>query len=297
MNTIYCPLVCLKFEEDHSRDSKETIINSYMRIIPKEKVPVENLSRYFFSEYNINKYKYTDYWLSIDVILEDEDPELKMACFLVSLFIAIPTKVVIPLLTDFREYHNLQLYRFQYVPGYTIREVNNTNLGESIQYYNSIERRILVSKRLNLSLISTHDACLARNWALSYISFVTAFESLLNHNSEWGTKKKVAWAYALLTETVEEQRQSAFENFREIYKIRSEITHGETFKDKFNDGKLNIEEIAKCRDMLRKLWQVILISEEIIIALSGNDIMRRNYFKKIANNWLPKETKRKVEAR
>ena len=299
MKKVFCPLEDFKFDRSVEKNFQTIEISEKIKIVSNSNIPDLSSLNHVLSKNDIEKYKYINYWLEIEDNQDLNNSETIMILFQLALLITIPTKISIPFMTDFKGYSNPIRYILNPLKGYTERKLNEELILEIKEYYKLIQNEVYSSKRLNSAMLFTFDSCISKNWDAAYILFVTAFECLLNHKThicktlreklEWGLTKKLSWAYAIVTETENENRQIAFEDFRDIYKIRSEILHGGSYEDKHKNEKYNRERLANCRDMLRKFWKVILESPKIIEKLSGDDKVRRKYFKKVANGWMPED--------
>ena len=292
MNIFYCPLVNFNLNWNVVFDNKLDI-TSNVKIISKIDLPnlatiTDEITGYEKSFYENRVH----YWLCLKK--NDSEVEEIINIFQLALWIIKPTKFHIRFFSNFDKnssklrYRNL-LSRFVPINNHFEFDYNNCDL-ENLKIFFPIMMDLYKNNaRFHNSLVFNIHGCFTKSWEAAYILFSTTFESLLTHKNKWGITKKLAWAYAILTEIENENRQIAFENFRDIYNIRSEILHGESFNDKYKKSDVNLKELAKCRDMLRKLWQVILDSPEIIENLSGDDKIRRKYFKNVANGWMPEE--------
>ena len=297
MNKVYCPVINFKLSRECDIKFKKLIINENIKIVSKEKVPDLKLLNNYLTDKDIKKYSLTLYWLSISGDFTNFEIETQIIFFQLALWILIPTKTVIPFMTNFNEIYVPLYQRFQHNPEYSMQICDLIIIKEMGKNFSKIYNIYIKYKKVNLAMLYTFDSCLLRNWDASFVLMVTAFESILCHKAHickleqkrlnWGLTKKLSWTYAILSENDNSKRQSAFEGFRYVYEIRSDLVHGKTIKNKYKKGNINLKKLAKCRDMLRKLWQVILNSEEIIENLSGNDKMRKDYFKRIANGWMP----------
>ena len=294
MNIYYCPLVLFRLTLDTS--FKEEIISDEIKIVNKKEVPDLDILSEHLSPLSLTQHKHqVYYWLKLEGDYGYKEFKELIQIFQITLWIVKPTKTYVSFVSDFkanvvdRKFCNF-LYRFGNIPNHSFYGYNETDLKQIKLFYPLVKKCYSIN-RLKTALVFNFNGSISNFWESTYILYVSAFETLLNHKSDWWIKKKLSWAFAILTESEEVKRQSAFDIFRDIYKIRSEILHGETSNDKYNDGELNLEELAKCRDMLRKLWQAILNSEKTINKLSGNDITRRDYFKINVNGWLPEESK------
>ncbi len=301
MNEFYCPLVSLILSPDINIKNYELEISKEVKIVCYERLPSLSVISEELSKTKLNYIKKdVYYWLCLDYN-SSEEIQIIVNIFQLASWIVIPTELQIWFISyiskgESKKPYFIDLRKFEYIPNHVEWCFDK----KSVQKLKKIFP-VLLEMYKNKPIFYTaiglnYQGCVAHHWDAAYILYVTTFEALLTHKSNWGIKKKLAWAYAILTETEVEERQKAFDDFRDIYKIRSKILHGESFEykdeDEDNDGKLYLKDLAKCRDMLRKLWQVILDSKEIIEKLSGDDKVRREYFKKVANGWVPEENEK-----
>jgi len=292
MKNYYCPLVGFKLNWKVNFENNRLDINNNIKIISKIVLPeLSKLSDCLTSEVISQYENQVHYWL----YLKNDYNEIEeiINIFQLTSWIIKPTEYHINFISNLAKDINKRKYKYllsRFIPihNHFDYEYNNNDI-ENLKIYFQIIMNLYKKNRFKNSIVFNYNGCITKSWEAAYIQFSTTFESLLTHKNKWGTKKKLAWAYAILTETEKKKRQKAFEDFREIYQIRSEILHGESFEDKFGKGEINLERLANCRDMLRKLWQEILASKETKEKLSGSDIARRDYFKNVANGWMPAE--------
>lgn len=295
MDKFYCPLVTFKLNRKPYMKFEEIVITKDIKIILNQDLPsLEPLSN-FLTRNKIRKFKDVSYWLTINSEINEIEEIINIVQL--ALWIIKPTELQIHFYSNLKQkkYEHKGKYlfsRFIYIYKYINYKFEYQDI-DKLKTNLPVMLSLYKKKRYKNSIVFNYHGCITKSWETAYILLSTTFESLLTHKNKWGVKKKLAWAYAILTEIKIEKRQKAFEDFRDIYKIRSEILHGESYEDKHSNEKYNREMLAKCRDMLRNLWQVILNSEEMIENLSGDDKVRGNYFQKIANGWMPEEENEK----
>ncbi len=299
ISEFYCPLADFNLNWNVNFDNNKLDITSDIKIISKIDLPSLSIISDDITDNEKSFYENrVHYWLCLKK--DDSEVEDVINIFQLALWIIKPTKFHIRFFSNFDKnssklrYRNL-LSRFVPICNHFEFEYNNSDIENLKIFFPIIMDLYWNNARFHNSLVFNIHGCITNSWEVAYILFSTTFESLLTHKNKWGTTKKLAWAYAILTETKNEKRQIAYKNFRNIYEIRSEILHGESFNDKYKKSDVNLKELAKCRDMLKKLWQVILDSEEIREKLSGSDSVRRDYYKKVANGWMPEEENGKKE--
>lgn len=295
MNEFYCPLYNLNLDDDIKFMNDELEISTDLKLKKMNSDILEFLS-IVKDELSKNEYEFIiksiTYWLHIET---NFNTEIIYIFQLVS-WIVKPTKLRICFLINsaniaedgLKEDNFSKLKEFIYIPAHVEPCFNNKDITKLKRIF-PILLGLYQNKPIFYNAVGLNfQGCVAFHWEAAYILYVTTFEALLTHKSKWGIKKMLSWAYAILTETQDVGRQKAFNEFREIYQIRSEILHGESFKDKYKKGDINLEELAKCRDMLRKLWLKILYSKDLQKIISKNDRTRRRFFHEMSNGWRPK---------
>lgn len=289
MDKFYSPLVKFKLKRQMYKEYEDMLITKDIKIVLNKELPILEPLRTVLAQRKIDQYEQVSYWLTINNDVNGVKEIINI--FQLALWIIRPTELQIHF------FHNLSkkiehqkgyhfFSRFTHIPKNIYDKYEYQDF-EKLRIYFPAMQKLYEENRFHNSISFNYHGCITNSWEAAYIQFSTTFESLLTHNNKWGVKKKLAWAYAILTETQDIKRQKAFNKFREIYQIRSEILHGKSFKDKYGKGEINLERLANCRDMLRKLWQVILDTPEMIEKLSLSDGKRRKYFKKVANGWMP----------
>ena len=297
MSEYYCPLVGFKLNWKVDFENNREVSND-ITIISKRDLPELSILSDCLTEKVISQYEnQVHYWLYLKKKYSEVEEVINI--FQLTLWIIKPTEYHINFISNLAKDNRERKYRYllsRFIPIFNHFEYEyDSNDLLKLKMFFPILMDLYKEKRFKNSIVFNFHGCITNSWEAAYILYTTTFESLLSEGSRYGIKKKLAWAYAVLTETENEKRQIAFENFRDIYQIRSEILHGESFKDKHGNKDINLEKLAKCRDMLRNLWKVILESKEIIEKLSGDDKVRIDYFKEIANGWIPAEKNGKKE--
>ena len=310
MNEFYCPLYNLNLDDNikFTNDELEISTDLNINIVSKEILPDLSTIK---DELSIKDLAYivlnVKYWLRIDTNFNNVEIQIIVNIFQLASWIVKPTELQIWFISNFakddlNESNFLKLKKIEYIPKHVEPCFHNEDVTKLKRMFPILLKLYKKSPIFYTAIGLNFQGCVAFHWEAAYVLYTTTFECLLRHKAhickilqeklEWGLTKELSWAYAILTETENEKRQEAFDDFRDIYKIRSDIVHGKSNKKEYNKEECNkedpnLKELAKCRDMLRKLWQVILDSPELIEKLSGNDKMRKDYFKRIANGWMP----------
>jgi hypothetical protein len=140
---------------------------------------------------------------------------------------------------------------------------DDTDLQTAASYYSVLQNLCSSRGRLNDALILTLTGCWSHSWQAALISHAAAAEALLPYST-----KPVPQTQAPL-------RDAAYQEFRSLYSIRSDIMHGRTNNVPSAD-RLPI--LARFQDALRQLWRVILRSQPLVAVLEGTDTQREAHF-------------------
>lgn len=127
-------------------------------------------------------------------------------------------------------------------------------------------------------------ACEAVRWRVSYLCQAVSLETLLTYRQGRDLKRQLSTAFATLMATDPGGRQAAFEEFREIYKVRSRVVHGE-----YGDASSaeNIARLIRIERAARGLWKVIADEPDVMAALDLEDAARRAFIEWRCAGWRP----------
>ena len=292
MNKAYCPLIefnrkCNEFEYD-----EDIIITDEIKIINRKNVPEINIISYNLSDIRLRQYDEVSDWLYVEGEYNFDDFEEIVNIFQLALWITKPTRVCIHFISNFeKEQHNRRfiyiLHRFRYIPKHVKFDICKDDIKKIKHFLPLLVNLYHKRKRFRNAISLNFNACLSPSWQTDFMLMSAAFEALLTYGSRIDITQKLAQSYAVLTETNTNKLEENFKEFKRLYSIRSDIIHGASFKEKYKNGDINLDKLSKFSNMLRKLWDKILNSDEIIENLNGSDSRRRNFFKEISNNWRP----------
>lgn len=176
------------------------------------------------------------------------------------------------------------LDRFQRIPDMTCDQFDDRDLRSASTYYEALRDLLCNRGRLSDALLLTLSGCCSHHWQVALVCYAAAAETLLTYSTDGGITKRLATAYACLVATQPNRRDAAFQDFRALYSIRSDIMHGRTGHVAATD---RLPTLAKFADMVRTLWREVVSSVPLITALEGTDAERKAYFNKICDRYSP----------
>lgn len=241
------------------------------------------------TEFDKDDLRYVTHWLLFeqkdnDILNESE----KINIFLIALWISSPTKTQVKI--SFKSSENMYtvsryLDRFKCNISYSIYKIDNELLTKVNEYIDSIMNIYVNSKRIYNSLLLNLCGNFSISWQVAFICFSSAMEAILTYSERPGITKRLAKSFACLTETQKSKRDLEFKRFIELYKIRSDIMHGRAMN--YDDANMNLNNLNKYETLLRKLWQLILPSKDIIGELEKSDADRKIFFDKTEKGYQP----------
>lgn len=175
------------------------------------------------------------------------------------------------------------LDRFQWIRDATGTSFDTSDLQGAATHFQALVG-VNVSGRVNDALRLTLSGCVARQWQVALICFAAAAETLLTYDTGPGLTRRLARVYSRLVESDPARRDAAFDQFRTLYAIRSDIVHGRTGKIAPND---RLPMLASFADMMRTLWRAVIRSAEMIEILESADEQRREYFHALCSGYDP----------
>jgi hypothetical protein len=238
--------------------------------------------KYALSEEEWNRCRTVRHWLFFTHSRSEPlSAKAKMNAFLLSLWIARPTRTNIPFRFDISESGRVRtvsrvLERFQWVERHVEEYVRNVDLAKVAALIQSV-REIAGSRgRLKNALALTLRGCVASEWQSAIVCFAAASEAMLTYSSGPGMTKRLARAYARLVSTDPTLTGDSEEHFERLYRVRSDIVHGRAH-DRANQSE-NLEALALYADAIRRLWSSVLLSPNLRAALDGTDEQRAALF-------------------
>jgi hypothetical protein len=176
------------------------------------------------------------------------------------------------------------LDRFDWISGATEDNFDDNDLQAAASYYQVMRNLCCTQGRLNNALHFTYNGCVSHQWQVVMICYAAAAEALLTYSTERGITDRLSKAYACLVETEPARRDCAYEEFKYLYSVRSDIMHGRT-QNILPKDRLPI--LGRFQKVLRKLWQVVLSSQESIAALENSDEFRKKLFASLIYGYSP----------
>jgi hypothetical protein len=167
--------------------------------------------------------------------------------------------------------------QFQWNSANVAKKVNDTDLEVTATYFGRLALIALAGGRLRNALFLTLRGREASSWSVSFILLAAAVEALLTYSEQRGLTRRLARAFACITEIDQTSREEAYIEFRRLYVVRSDIAHGRAFhRDK--DQQENIADLAKLENRLRTLWRCIIDRPTYQAALETDDTGRITFF-------------------
>lgn len=240
--------------------------------------------KYALSEEERDRCREAEHWLSFTHTQRDElSVRAKVNSFLLALWIVRPTQTHVPFRfekaeSSFRLVARF-LDRFQWVEGETTDEIRNRDLDEVTRILTPLRAAYVARCRLKNALALTFRGCVASEWQSAFICFSAAAEAILTYSPRLGLIDRLAKSYAKLVSTSVSAAESAEKQFKRLYSVRSGIVHGRAYDR--NHPSRNLSDLAEFSDILRRLWRVVLESEEIRVALEEDDRARQSFFLKL----------------
>ncbi len=243
--------------------------------------------KYALAEEEWDRCREAEHWLALTHTRSDElSTKAKINSFLLALWIVRPTQTHVPFRFEtaesgFRLVARV-LDRFQWVEGQVADELKDQDLDEVTRILAPLRIVYAARRRLKNALALTFRGCVASDWQSTFICFSAAAEAILTYSKGPRLTDRLAESYAKLVSSSRSGRESAKDRFKRLYAIRSDIVHGRAF-DRDNPSR-NLSDLAEFSDVLRRLWRMVLESQEIRIALEGDDGHRQNFFRKLSHS-------------
>ena len=236
----------------------------------------------FLSVEELEECRSIGHWLEVDQTLPDEITiRARNNCFLLALWLTKPTRTHLSL--RFEEIEGGEylvariLERFQWIEGQVSEELLSSDLARVRRILPTLLSIYAASRRLRNALVLTFRGCTSTDWQSSYICLTAAVEALLTCSNGRGLMRRLADSFALVTSSSENERKAQREHFKRLYSVRSEIMHGRSH-DRRN-AEFNLRDLAAMRDALRSLWDRILESDGLRVALEADDRSRATFFR------------------
>jgi len=220
----------------------------------------------------------------------------KINIFLLALWIVIPTatKVQYKFIESSKAINKpdsrfLDRFNHNSTQATATQRVTTYDLEKLQALIDSMKSICINKKRLWNSLILTLHGCNSKEWQIAFICYSAAAEGILTYTSGNGINERLAKSFACLTKKSIVQRNRAFLDFKQSYSTRSKIMHG-TINNLNGTSDDRLRNLANFSDILRDLWETILVSESIISELEKNDKQRKKFFLEIEEEYSLPET-------
>jgi len=274
----YFPLI------DFSMSPDNFIISDHLRIA---KTPY-NLDKAKMlpglSEHHRQSLKRTQYWAIVDGkgVNTSDDASICINTLLLAFQIAGPIKA-----TTFFKFEDYKLVtiihtQFQHNEKDTFIRCGIDELKQTSGHYKELFRIYRRNQRLQTAMLYSYYACTTKQWKVAFIFLSAALEAMLTYKptkKDKGVTKRLAKAYACLTEDKKRQRNKGYRQAIKLYGIRSRIIHGEIRGLRNPDRNLKL--LSEFSGILRKLWQRVLSNKTICRELEKGDQKRRLFFKNL----------------
>jgi len=236
---------------------------------------------YYISQFEISEIKRCSHWVTLNNSKSRIKSEsVTLNTLLIAFWTHSANRISINYIFDEKEAGcNIIFSRFQFnkmdknKPDYDLN-----NLRKVRSYFNQLENITITNGRLHTALSNTFEGCIASNWKTAYLLFTAAIEALLTYGRGRGITKRLSQSYACMIETDSSKRQQEYDNFYNLYNIRSKIMHGEVINTDADDNLMNLSRLASA---LRRLWQFILSESELIDILEKQDKDRKKFFQRL----------------
>ncbi|MBA4099393.1 MAG: hypothetical protein C0484_21810 [Rhodospirillum sp.] len=177
------------------------------------------------------------------------------------------------------------LDRFASIEGtITDDDFSRSELEVASRYYPALVSIYLTQGRLSSALSLTVSGCWSHFWQSAFICHAAAVECILTYSEAGGLTRRLGTSYACLKETEVSARNAAYEDFAELYSIRSDIMHGRSHNVAASH---RLPSLARFQNMLRGLWKMVLALPELIAILDGPDVQRRDHFLSLQRDYKP----------
>lgn len=241
---------------------------------------------FFISKMESNDISNCSHWLIIDFNKTKLDEQIILNTLLIAFWILSPNKVKYKyIFNDNEPGCNIIFSRFEYNKMDTNKtEYTLADLQKIKEYFIMLESITITNGRLHTALLNTFQGCIAFNWKTAFLLYSAAIEAILTYERGSGITKRLSKSYACLVETDLIKRKREYDNFSNLYNIRSDIMHGNISNNIPDDNLLNL---SKFSIVLRKLWQIILSDNNLLQILEKQDINRKFYFNKLETGFNP----------
>jgi hypothetical protein len=176
------------------------------------------------------------------------------------------------------------LDRFAWIPGSIEPDTSDEDVRKASTYYVELEKLCRVRGRLNNAMVLTISGCWSHGWQTALICHAAAAETILTYSTTPGLTRRLATSYACAVASDAPARDAAFKEFTTLYSARSDIVHGRMHNIPRN-GTLAI--LLRFQNLVRRLWDAVLVSKELLAALELDDASRQAHFTRVEAGYSP----------
>ncbi len=295
MNQFFSPLIYFHLSPNDFQEIKPIKITDEISILPQVLIPNLNCLSSIIHPNRIQQYQNVYHWLNIKTTKKFREIEELVNLFQLVLWIIKRTSTNIHFISNLSKSQsklkfNLLHSRFTFIPKNLSYELTKHDIMQLQIILKIIVKLYYDKTRLRNAIVLNYNACIAPYWEASYLLFSTTFESLLTYGEHKNLTETLAKSYAALSTVDIRKREKYYEDFRKIFRIRSDIVHGSAAnKSKYKDGDQNLKYLANVSDILRCFWVRILNDTVAINNLIATDNFRRKYLEKIIGSWKSKK--------
>lgn len=149
--------------------------------------------------------------------------------------------------------------------------------------------------RIYTAIVMAIAGCESVRWKVSYLCHAASLETLLTYESGHGITRRLAEAYSCLVEDETPRRNSAFQEFSELYGVRSDIIHGQRYGA--TDSEENLALLVRFQELARTLWRVVLSRKDVREALNDDDQTRKGLIRDRRGDWKPQTSAQRLGRR
>ena len=177
---------------------------------------------------------------------------------------------------------NRLLDRMQWIAGEEDEVFSEADIRKASAYYAAFKNVYKSRGRLSNAMVLTLNGCWSHFWQAALISHAAAVEAILTYSKKPGLTSRLAHSYACLTEEEQISRDEAYQNFIELYSIRSDAIHGRIHNLGENE---RLPSLSRFQKLLRNLWHNILMDNNTIFELDKTDEERETFLSKLASGY------------
>ena len=231
------------------------------------------------------------FWLVFEISENDELSDFEiMHLVLLSIWLVKPNRVQAHLRfkigkneTEGEIGRSRILDRMEWIADEENDEFSEDDMRAASNHFNRFFEIYKSRGRLRNAMVLTLNGCWSYYWQAALISHAAAVEAILTY-SKGRITHRLATAYACLIEKDQSAREKAYNHFRDLYEIRSDVIHGRAY---LLENHKSLPALSRFQKMLRVLWSQVLRDSAITLELEKADEGREVFFCGIANDFEP----------